>query len=137
MTITDVMAGIETVLDTIDGLHASDVKPEQITPDAAIVGVPPISSYEEAFGRGKAMLQPTITVLTSTGLDRSGQLRLARYLSLSGQWSIHAALEADRTLGGAAEDAQLVSFRPMGIEDVGRFGYFGGVFVMRVMVRSL
>lgn len=136
MTIRAVMLAIEAALQTIPGLQASGVKPEQITPPAAIVGVPPVDDYQQAYARSKYELRPTITVLTSTALDRPGQLALADYVSLSGSLSIPAAIHADPTLGGAAEAAEVVSFRPLGIEEVGRIGYYGGLFLLRVMVRE-
>lgn len=137
MTVQAVMLGIETRLQTIPGLvQASAVKPEGITTPAAIVGVPPVEDYQQAFARTKYTLRPTITVLTSAALDRVGQLKLAEYVSLSGSSSIPAAIHADPTLGGAAEAAEVESFRPFGIDDVGRIGYYGGMFVLRVMVRE-
>lgn len=136
MTVRDVMLGIETRLQTIPDLNASGVKPDQINPPAAIVGVPPVSDYQEAYARSKYTLQPTITVLTSSVIDRVGQLALADYVSLHGDKSIPAAIHADPKLGGAAEAAEVVSFRPLGIEDVGRIGFYGGLFLLRVMVRE-
>lgn len=136
MTIRAVMLGIETALETIGGLNASGVKPENIITPAAIVGVPPVQDYQEAYVRTKYTLQPTITVLTSAALDRTGQFNLAEYVSLAGPNSIPAAIHADKTLGGACEAAEVVSFRPLGLEDVGRIGYYGGLFLLRVMVRE-
>lgn len=136
MTIRTVMLGIENRLDTIPGLNASGVKPDMITPPAAIVGVPAVSDYQQAYGRSKYELGPTVTVLTSAVLDRPGQLTLAEYVSLAGPKSIPAAIHADPTLGGVAEAAEVVSFRPLGVEDVARIGFYGGLFVLRVMVRE-
>jgi hypothetical protein len=136
VTIRAVMLGLEARLETIPGLQASGVKPELIAPPAAIVGVPPVEDYQEAYARTKYTLRPTITVLTSTALDRAGQLALADYVSLSGRLSIPAAIHADPTLGGVAEAAELVSFRPLSMEDIGRISYYGGLFILRVLVRE-
>ena len=132
MSIRTVMLSLEAVLDAIPGLQGR-VKPEAVTPPAAIVGVPPVDDYQQAYQRGKILLLPTITVLTSTRLDRTGQLELADYVSLTGTKSIPAAIHADRTLGGAAESAEVVSSRPLNIEEVGRIGYYGGLLTLRVM----
>lgn len=130
------MLGLESVLHTIPGLQASGVKPEQVTPPAAIVGVPPVDDYQQAYQRGKILLRPTITVLTSTRLDRTGQLALAEYLTLSGPKSIPAAIAANRTFGGVVEDAEVESSRPLGMEEVGRIDYYGGLIVLRVMTKE-
>ncbi|MQB00555.1 MAG: hypothetical protein GEU78_09730 [Actinobacteria bacterium] len=131
-----VMLGIETRLATIEGLRASAISPDQINPPAAIVGVPAITDYQQAYGRGKYLLEPSITVLVSAALDRTGQMALAEYAALTGAKSIPAAIQGDRTLNGAAEDAEIQSFRPLGLEDVGLIGYYGGQFILRCMVKE-
>lgn len=136
MSIRAVLLGIEVRLDTIDGLRTSPIKPDQINPPQAIVGVPPVPDYQVAYSRGKYDLQPTVTVLTSASWDRTGQLALADYASATGALSIPAAIHADPKLGGTAEAAEVVSFRPLGREETGQIGYYGGLFVLRVMVRE-
>lgn len=135
MSIRQILEGIEERLATT-GLRSYAFVKDNIAPPAAVVGVPPIESYQEAYGRGKYSFQPTITVLTSAALDRTGQLDLADYASVSGSLSVFAAIEADRTLGGAAEDCQVVSFRPLAQEEVGAIGYYGGLFVLNVLAKE-
>lgn len=131
-TIAAVMRGIEERLETIDGLRVSDVSPDQINPPAAIVGVPPIERYHLTMGRGKFEISPTITVLVSAALDRIGQLKLAAYANPTGPESIVVALEGDKTLGGVVDSCHVIDFRPLGMEDVGLIGYYGGVFTLAV-----
>lgn len=132
-SIAAIMAGIETRLATITGLRVNDVSPGQITPPCAIVGVPEIPNYHGTFGRAKWQLEPTVTVFTSAAHDRAGQLMLAGYADHSGATSIAAAVEADKTLGGVVDDCIVVSFRPLGLDEVGQIGYYGGVFQLRVL----
>lgn len=136
-TIVQIMQGIEGRLSTIDGLRVAAISPDQINPPQAVVGVPVIDSYHQTMGRGRIHLAPTVTVLVSAGLDRVGQQRLAGYANPTGGQSIVAAVEADKTLGGVVEDCIVVSFRPLGLEEVGLVGYYGGVFDLRVIATGV
>lgn len=133
-TIADIMRGLEVRLATIDGLRvASDGQPDQINPPAAIVQVPPIDNYHATFQRGRLVLSPTVLVLVSAAVSRVGQMALAEYADPTGPRSVVTALEGDKTLGGVAEDLVVRSFRPLGLEDVGEIGYFGGLFTLMVI----
>lgn len=128
-TIEQVMLGIETRLKTIPGLRVSEYVPGQINPPQAIVGVPPVPDYRRVFGStGQLSIEPTVTVLVSAALDRTGQLKLASYTDKTGTSSVFAAIEADKTLGLADVECVVRSFQPLGLQDVGLIGYFGGVF---------
>lgn len=137
-TIEQIMDGIEARLDTIPGLRASDINPGSVNvsgnASAAIVGVPPVTNYHATFGSGRMTLDDiTVTVLVSSAHDRTGQKRLAGFANPTGTTSVKAAIEADKTLGGVVDDCVVVSFRPLGLEEVGVIGYFGGVFTLRAI----
>lgn len=132
-TVLQVMQGIEERLNTIDGLRASYFVADQINPPQAVVGVPPIEDYRATMRRGRWQLQPQVYIFVSATLDRAGQAALAGYADVSGDTSIPAAIEGDRTLGGVVEDCVVDSFRPLGMEEVGLIGYYGGVFDLRVI----
>ena len=136
-TIAQVMQGIETRLATISGLRVNDVKADQINPPAAIVGVPPIPSYHATMARGKFLVEPTVTVLVSAAYDRTGQLALASYADPTGATSVLSAIEGDRTLGGVVDDCIVIDFRPLGLEEVGLIGYYGGVFTLRAVATGV
>lgn len=131
--IAAIMLAIEDRLKTINGLRTSDYVPDQLNPPVAIVGVPPISNYHATMGRGRFTLEPTITVIVSGALDRIGQRALADYADPTGERSIRAAIEGDKTLGGLVDDCIVVSFRPLGQEAVGAINYIGGEFTLRVV----
>lgn len=131
------MLGIEARLATIAGLRVSEIIPDQINPPAAIVGVPPIPNYRIAMGKGAYELAPTVTVLVSAALDRVGQLQLAGYADPTGASSIITAIEGDRSLGGAVADCVVESFRPIGLEEVGVIGYYGGVFTLKCIAAGV
>lgn len=136
-TLQQIMEGIEARLDTIEGLRVSDIKPGSVDPPMAVVGVPDVTSYHGTFGRGKFQLQPTITILVSKAFDRIGQHALAGYANPTGATSIVAAIEADKTLGGVVDDCIVVDFRPLGQEEVGLIGFFGGVFNLQVIAQGV
>lgn len=132
-TIAEVMAGIETRLNTISGLRVTDYAADQINPPAAMVTVPPITSYHATMKSGRMMLEPSVLVFVSGALDRVGQLLLAEYANPTGAKSIKAAIEADPTLGGKVDDCKVMSFRPMSMQEVGMIHYYGGVFELKAV----
>lgn len=130
-TIAEIMEGIETRLKTIPDLRVSSYVADQINPPQAIVGVPPVPDYRIAFGGvGELRIEPTITILVSAALDRVGQAKLATYVDKTGAQSVFAAIEADKTLGLTNVDCAVKSFQPLGLQDVGVIGYYGGVFTL-------
>lgn len=136
-TIAQIMSGLETRLGTISGLRVSDTLEGEISPPWAMIGVPPVPNFHATMGRARFEVEPTISVFTSKGWDRTGQLKLAGYADPTGPTSIIAAVEADKTLGGVVEDCIVVSFRPIDIEEFGAIGYFGGVFTTRIIARGV
>lgn len=132
-TILQVVQGIETQLATIDGLRVTEYVPDQINPPQASVGPPAIPEYRSSFRRGIFAITPTVTIFTSAATDRAGQWALMDYMNPTGSKSIPAAIEADKTLGGLVDDCIVDNFTPLGLEQVGALGYYGGVFSLRVI----
>lgn len=132
-TIEEIMLGIETRLATISGLRVTEYVADQINPPQAVVGVPAIPNYRSAMARGSYSITPTVTVLVSAAVDRVGQLQLARYASPTGPSSVPAAIEGDRQLGATVHDCVVTAFRPLGYDEVGVIGYYGGVFDLTVI----
>lgn len=138
-TLTQLMDAIENRIKTaIPGLRVSSESPGIINPPAFIVGVPPVDDYRAAFGRGTVYLSGwPLTVQTSAKIDRVGQRALADYASWTGTKSIPLALEGDPTLGGLISDLKVASFRPLGLDEVGILGYFGGEFRMDLVLPGI
>lgn len=132
-SIEAIMLGMEARLATIPGLRTSETSPDQINPPYAFVGVPPIGNYHTSLAGPRPQLEPTVTVLVSSAVSRIGQLKLAGYADPTGTQSIPAAFAADPTLGGVVGACQVVRFDPLGMEEAGIIGYFGGRFVFRVL----
>lgn len=133
-SVADIMRGLEARLRTIPGLRVpEDGQPDAINPPTAIVGIPAVDNYHATMRRGRMLVSPTVLVLVSAAVSRVGQIELTEYAAPAGPKSVVAAVEADRTLGGAAEAAVVRSFRPLGLEEVGEIGYFGGLFTVTVV----
>ena len=111
MTPTGVRTGLGTALDTITGLRVFDYVPDSLSPPAAVVE-PLEVDYDEAMQRGLDFYRAFILVIVGRMSDRSSQDRLDAYVAGSGASSVKAALEANRTLGGACSTLQVTSARP-------------------------
>lgn len=127
------MEAIETRLQTISGLRTAAFVADQVNPPTAIVGVPNVDEYHATFMRGRMSLNFQVWILVSAALDRVGQMSLADFANPTGNTSIIAAIEGDKTLGGVVNDCVVISFRSLGTEEVGQIGYYGGVFELRVI----
>lgn len=137
-TLWQLMEAAELKITAQTGLRASAYSPGQINPPALIIGVPPVPSYRAAFGRGTVLLTGwTITVLTSSKVDRIGQQALAEYLSWTGDKSIPNAIEDGTNLGGLVDDIIVDSSRPLGLDEVGVLQYFGGLLSLSATMSGL
>lgn len=136
-TTAEVMTAIETAIDAIPGLHVARIIRDNIVPPIAMVGVPTIPAYHATMQRGKLRVEPTITVLTSAAYDRTGQVELAEFSNPTGASSVVVAVETDKTLGGVVDDCYVVDFRPLGLQEVGAVGYYGGVFNLRCIMSGV
>ena len=135
-TLVQIMTAIQTALDSIAVLRTTPYIPEQVNPPQAVVGVPPIPEYHKAFKHGMMELDFTILLIVSKAYDRVGQTALGEFADFTGTNSIHAAIEADQTLGGVVNDCFVVGFRPTPIQEVGALSYYGGEFTVRVLAKG-
>lgn len=131
-----IMAAIQTRLATISDLNTYDHAPGNPTAPAAFPLVPSFG-YRETMGRGIYVLQFRVAVLVAGQLDQVGQHLLAEYASQTGDLSIRAALEGDKTLGGLVHDLVVDTFESGGLDDVGLAGYVGGIFSVRVIASGV
>ena len=65
--------------------------------------LPDSINYWEAFAGGDVRIQFTVTVVVGRTAERASQKSLYAFMSYSGDKSVRAAIEADRTLGGVAQ----------------------------------
>ena len=105
---SDVRDGLKTRLQTISGLRCFDLIPDQVTPPTAIVGQLDFT-FDIDNARGLDLADVDVIVIVQRFSERAGQNRLDSYLSGSGATSIKAAIEGDRTLGGACQTLRVTS----------------------------
>jgi len=113
-------SGLATRLATISGLRASATIPDNPTPPIAVV-MPGRITYDTAFGRGSDEYTFSIMLIVGRVADRAAQNTLDAYCASSGSASVKAAIEADRTLGGAALDCRVTEMTnqaPLAIGDI-------------------
>lgn len=107
MNVSTVRDGLKTRLQTISGLRVYDIIPDKVTPPSAIVGQLDFT-FDIDNARGLDQATCDIYVIVQRLDARSGQNKLDEYLS-SGSKSIKAAIEGDRTLGGAVNTLRVTS----------------------------
>ena len=108
MDVPEVMSGLGNQLRTISGLRVRDYPSDSTNPPEAIVSFPENIEYDTVMARGADRLVFPVTVLVGRVSDRTARTRLGDYLSGEGDRSVKAAIEADKTLGGAADTTRVM-----------------------------
>ena len=126
------MQGIQTRLATISGLRSTAYRPDQANPPFAWVELPTTLNYHGAFRHGSYTFELTVKLAVSKSIDRMGQPALAAYMDIAGTNSVHAAIEADKTLGGLNCDCHVISSRELDF-NYGGTGWYGAEFVLQVI----
>ncbi|MFA7117115.1 MAG: hypothetical protein WC140_07815 [Bacteroidales bacterium] len=89
------------------GLRCFAEVPDAISPPAFLV-VDAEILFNQSFGGMEELNPVTCRLLVSAATDKQGQQKVKDYLKGSGPLSVKAALEADRTLGGACDDCHVM-----------------------------
>ena len=133
-TLTGIRTGLKTRLVTISGLSAHDYIPDFFEPPMALVAPPEIIDYDVTMARGADRYEiPVILYVTKIDAETS-QDALDGYLASTGSTSIKAAIEGDRTLGGSAMDARVVSAGDYGEYEISQgTGFLGVTFTVEVI----
>lgn len=133
MNISSIRAGLKTRLATISGLRCYETIPDQFAAPAAIVGMPTQIVFDFTFNRSTDRITYPVRLLVAKATDRSAQERLEQYLDGSGALSVKAAIEADPTLGGAANLTRVLNASGLGVYDMGGVPYLGCEFQIEVI----
>lgn len=133
-TISTLRSGLKTALQAISGLKVYEVWPDQINTPCAIIR-PTQGTYHEAMaspGYQVVIFEVTIFVnATQKGLEISQPL-LDDYLDVASTNSLKAAIEADPTLGGAADSLIVQGWAQYGSLEVNGIYYVGAVLTVEV-----
>jgi hypothetical protein len=99
---SQVRQGLKLNLEEISGLRVYELVPDVVVPPCAIIGQLDLV-FDTNNARGLDTATIDVMVIVQRFSERSGQDALDKYLAGSGEYSIKAAIEADRTLGGAVD----------------------------------
>lgn len=110
------------------GLTAFGTAPGQVVPPCAVLipGVPAIT-YGRTFD-GEVDLVIRLIVLVAAADDSYGQAKISPYIASSGTSSMLGAINADNTVGGAVEFAEVVDVNQYGFIEYAGQQYFGATF---------
>jgi hypothetical protein len=132
-SISDVRNGLKTRLATISGLSAYALVP--MTPNLPTALVQPRSiDFDTSMTRGSDRLIFDVTLLVADSITELAQSQLDPYLSGSGAQSVKAAIEADQTLGGAADWCRVTEVNAYGDMPYSGKLYLGARFTVEVDV---
>jgi len=126
--------GIATNLSAISGLRTSWFVPDNPSPPIAIV-VPDRVDYDVSMARGSDTFGFQVLLIGGRINERTAQSSLDVYLESTGAYSIKAAIEADKTLGGAAHSCRVTDWSGYGPLAIGDAQYLTVTF--RVMVNAI
>jgi hypothetical protein len=105
---SQVRQGLKLNLEEISGLRVYDFVPDVIVPPCAIIGQLDLT-FDTNNARGLDTANIDVMVIVQRFSERSGQEQLDKYLSGSGDHSVKAAIEADRTLGGVVDTLRVTA----------------------------
>lgn len=116
MGLPEICDGLATRFATISGLRAHAEPPPVVNPPAIIIGDPMSGSYDMALGNGGvAHRMSAILLVTQAGGKVRALEAVKGYIAATGAQSIRAALQADVTLGGAADSSRVVGYHDIGV----------------------
>lgn len=115
MTPSGVRQGLTTRLDTIAGLRCYDYVPDGLAPPAAVIEPIEVTYHEASVSTGTQYYRAYVLVIVGRMSERSASDRLDAYLANTGAKSVRAAIEADRTLGGACQTLVVVQALPRSV----------------------
>ena len=122
--------GIAANLATIPGLRTSDYWRDNPRPPIAMV-LPDTIDYDLNANRGADEFTFIVSVLVGRADDRAAQRNADRYIV--GPDSVKAAIESDRTLGGAANTCRVVRMRSYSQTAIGEVIYLEVQFEVEVV----
>ena len=128
-----IIDGLTDNLGTIDKLRVQPEILDTVPIPCAIVGPPTSVTYDEVMARGADLYTFTVRVLVARASERAAQRALFGYTAGTGAKSIKAAIESEKTLGGAADTVRVTSAGNLGVYGYGDADYLGAEFTVEVI----
>jgi hypothetical protein len=121
LSISAIRSGLGDNLSTVSGLRVAETIPDNPSPPIAIISLSSVQ-YDGAFDGGLVGYNFVISVVVGRVAERVAQQRLDTYIS-TGSGSLKAAVESDKTLGGAAYDVRVTEMTSVGSVSIGDATY--------------
>lgn len=131
MDLDAVMNALGDALTAIDDLNVYPFNTSSLVAPAAVVGLPEVVEYDQTMGRGSDRARVPLWLVVCNVDDLTAVTAINSYLSATGDNSIKAAVEADTTLGGAADTIRVVDATPETIV-IGGVEYLAAMFTIDV-----
>jgi hypothetical protein len=130
MSITAIRSGIATNIGAISGLRVYSDIPDNPAMPCAVVQLDGVT-YDRSFQRGLTEYNLVVTVIFGRIATVQAQRALDQIIS-TGDRSIKAAVESDKTLGGAAFDTHLSAMTSVSSVTIGDMTYLSADFAVQV-----
>lgn len=130
MSIASIRSGLGDNLATISGLRVAETIPDNPSPPIAVIALGNVV-YDGAFHGGLVVYNFTVSVIVGRVAERVAQSRLDTYIS-TGAGGIKAAVESDKSLGGAAYDVRVSEMTNVGAVQLGDATYLACDFSVSV-----
>ena len=130
MSITDLRTGIATNIGTIPGLRTYADIPDNPAMPCAVVQLQS-TEYDRAFQRGLTEYRFVVTVIFGRIATAQAQRSMDQLIS-TGERSLKAAVESDRTLGGKAFDTVVTEMTNVQSVTIGDITYLSADFAVTV-----
>ena len=120
-----------TSMTSLQGIYTDE--PGQVSPPAAVIRLgSPAITYSTSVAGGSHDYSFTILLLVGNA-STVGQEALDGYLDTSGPDSIYAAVNADPTLGGVADSAEVTTVQNAGLVTWAGADYLGAELLVAVL----
>lgn len=134
MGLRAIREGLQARLDNITGIRPYDHVKGSVNPPMAEVGFPTNVNYDITFGPNASEWTIPVRVYVGQASNRAATEKLDELVSATGDTtSVKAAIEGDKTLGGACMSAIVTRMTGAGAVDVGGISYLVADFEVEVI----
>lgn len=132
-SIVSIKSGLKTRLQTITGVTGyTESNPGSVNIPAAVIRRGPMT-FDSTMARGSDELTFIVTLLVALAESKLANDLMDPYLAGSGALSVKAAVEGDKTLGGAAHTTRVTEASEDVEVTVGGTAYLGVDFTIEVI----
>lgn len=129
--IAAIREGLANNLATISGLRSWSELVDNPTPPVALVNLDNVD-YDGAMRNGLTTYTFTITLIVGRAAERTSARKLDLYLQPTGEQSVKAGVESDRTLAGECYDLRVESAQSVGSITLNDQTYLAAEFTVTV-----